>query len=62
MSDKPISDCEPVEKWTAQRKAAIIFDVLKGRIAVPEAARKHGFALGEYRKWADECHRYRMGN
>jgi hypothetical protein len=30
---------EPIERWTAQRKAAIILEVLKGQISVPEAAR-----------------------
>ena len=31
---------EEIERWTAQRKAAIILEVLKGQISVPEAARK----------------------
>ena len=56
MSDKPIPESEPIERWTAQRKAAIILEVLKGQISVPEAARKYGFTQGEYRKWADEYH------
>ncbi|GAC1402059.1 MAG: hypothetical protein NVSMB64_01200 [Candidatus Velthaea sp.] len=38
MSDKPIAESEPIERWTAQRKAAIILEVLKGQISVPEAA------------------------
>ena len=48
------SEPEKFERWTAQRKAAIILEDLKGQIAVPEAARKYGFTQGEYRKWADE--------
>ncbi len=47
---------ESIERWTAQRKAAIILEVLKGQISVPEAARKYGFTQNEYRKWADEYH------
>lgn len=39
------------------RKAAIILEVLKGQISVPEAARKYGFTQNEYRTWADEYHR-----
>jgi hypothetical protein len=31
---------EKFDRWTAQRKAAIILEVLKGQISVPEAARK----------------------
>ncbi len=52
---KPEPAPEPkIERWTAQRKAAIIVDVLKGKISVPEACRKYGFTQGEYREWADE--------
>lgn len=40
-----------------QRKVAIILDVLKGKISVPEAARKHGFTHSEFRQWTEECHR-----
>jgi transposase-like protein len=49
-----IAEPEKFDRWTAQRKAAIILEVLKGQISVPEAARKYGFTQGEYRKWADE--------
>ncbi len=45
---------EPFGRWTAQRKAAIILEILKGQLSVPEAACKYGFTQGEYRKWADE--------
>jgi transposase len=48
------SEPEKFERWTAQRKAAIILEVLKGQISVPEASRKYGFTQGEYRKWAEE--------
>jgi transposase-like protein len=39
-SPQPAPEPEKFERWTAQRKAAIILDVLKGKISVPEAARK----------------------
>ena len=48
---------EKFDRWTAQRKAAIILEVLKGQISVPEACRKYGFTQGEYRQWADEFYR-----
>ena len=54
---QPSPEDERFERWTAQRKAAIILEVLKGQISVPEAARKYGFTQGEFRKWADEYHR-----
>ena len=50
----PAPEPERFERWTAQRKVAIILEVLKGRISVPEAARQYGFTQGEYRTWADE--------
>jgi len=50
----PSPEAEKFDRWTTQRKAAIILEVLKGQISVPEAARKYEFAQGEYRKWADE--------
>jgi len=50
-------EAETFERWTAQRKAAIILEVLKGKISVPEACRKHGVTQGEFRQWADEYHR-----
>ena len=50
----PASEPEKFERWTAQRKVAIILEVLKGQISVPEAARQYGFTQGEYRKWADD--------
>lgn len=53
----PQPEPEKFERWTAQRKAAIILDVLKGSISVPEACRKYGFTQGEFRRWADEYHR-----
>lgn len=33
----PASEPEKFEHWTAQRKVAIILEVLKGQISVPEA-------------------------
>lgn len=53
----PASEPEAFGRWTAQRKAAIILEVLKGGISVPEACRKYGFTQGEFRQWADEYHR-----
>src|SRR5579883_2792048 len=50
----PAQEPEKFERWTAQRKVAIILEVLKRQISVPEASRRYGFTQGEYRKWADE--------
>jgi transposase-like protein len=50
VADEPSPEPEAIERWTAQRKAAIILEVLKGQISVPEAARKYGFTQNEYRR------------
>lgn len=42
---KPEPEPEKFERWTAQRKAAIILEVFKGQISVPEACRKYGFTI-----------------
>ena len=54
---KPEAEPEKFERWTAQRKAAIILEVLKGQISVPEACRKYCFTQAEFREWAEEYHR-----
>jgi hypothetical protein len=59
---KPEPEPEKFERWTAQRKAAIILEVLKGQISVPEACRKHGITQGEFRDWADESQLSITGN
>jgi transposase-like protein len=43
VSSPPAPEPEKFERWTAQRKAAIVLDVIKGKISVLEAARKYGF-------------------
>lgn len=57
QAQPPAAEPEKFERWTAQRKAAIILEVLKGQISVPEAARKYGFTQSEFREWAEEYHR-----
>jgi transposase-like protein len=52
----PAPEPERFERWTAQRKAAIILDVLKRKISVPEAARRYGFTQSEFREWTEEYH------
>ena len=53
---QPPSD-KPFERWYAQHKAAVIVEVMKGQLPVPEACRRYGITQGEYRKWFDEFYR-----
>lgn len=33
---------DPIERWTAKRRMALVVSILKGETSVAEAARKHG--------------------
>jgi transposase-like protein len=38
---------EPVERWTAKRRAALVLAILKGETTVAEVARQHGLTVAE---------------
>jgi hypothetical protein len=38
---------EPIERWTAKRRIALVFTILKGETSVAEAARQHGLTVAE---------------
>ncbi len=44
---------EPVERWTAKRRAALVVAILKGETTVAEAARQHGLTVAEIESWQD---------
>lgn len=44
---------EPVQRWTAKRRASLVLSVLKGETSIPEAARKHGLRVAEIEDWRD---------
>lgn len=33
---------DPIERWTATRRVAVVVSILKGETSAAEAARKHG--------------------
>ena len=37
---------EPIERWTAKRRVALVVSILKGETSVAEAARTHGLTVG----------------
>ena len=45
---------EPIERWTAKRRAALVLRVLKGETSVVEAARQHGLTVAEVDGWQDQ--------
>ena len=42
---------EPIERWTAKRRVALVIRILKGETSVAEAARKHGLTVAEVEDW-----------
>ena len=45
---------EPIERWTAKRRAAVVLRVLTGEISVAEAARQHGLTVAEVDGWREQ--------
>ncbi len=45
---------DPIERWTAKRRAALVLRVLKGETSVAEAARQHGLRVAEVENWQDQ--------
>lgn len=48
-----LPDDQPVKRWTAKRRSALVMSVLRGETSVPEAARKHGLTVAEIEDWRD---------
>jgi transposase-like protein len=45
---------EPIERWTAKRRAALVIRIVKGETSVAEAARQHGLRVAEVESWYDQ--------
>lgn len=49
MTDAP----DEMQCWTAERKAAVVMRVVKGKTSAAEAAPKHGLTVGEIERWKE---------
>lgn len=45
---------EPIERWTAKRRVALVVSILKGETSVAEAARMHGLTVAEVEGWREK--------
>ena len=45
---------EPIERWTAKRRVALVVRLLKGETSVAEAARTHGVTVAEVEDWREK--------
>ncbi|WP_458526172.1 DUF1153 domain-containing protein [Onishia taeanensis] len=52
-----MSDDNPIKRWTAKRKAAVVMDIFKGKTTAAEVARRHDLNVSEFEGWIDEPQR-----
>jgi len=45
---------EPIERWTAKRRVALVVSILKGETSVAEAARQHALTVAEVEDWREK--------
>lgn len=46
---------EPVKRWTAKRKSALVVDIIKGKTTVAEASRSFDLTPSEIEAWVDDA-------
>jgi len=44
---------EQLKRWTAKRRAGLVMQILRGDLAMAEAARKHGVTVAELEDWRE---------
>ena len=44
---------EEVQRWSAERRAALVLSLLKGETTVADAARRHGLRVAEVKEWRE---------
>lgn len=48
-----LPDDQPIKRWTAKRRSALVMSILRGETSVQEASRKHGLTVAEVEEWRD---------
>jgi len=46
---------EPVKRWTAKRKSALVVEILQGKTTVSEASRSYDLSPSEIEGWIDDA-------
>ena len=46
---------EPVKRWTAKRKSALVVEILQGKMTVSEASRSYDLSPSEIEGWIDDA-------
>jgi transposase-like protein len=45
---------DPIERWTAKRRVALVVSTLKDETSVADTAWKHGLTVGEVEDWREK--------
>ena len=45
---------DPIERWTAKRRVALVVSIVKGDTSIAEAARQHGLTVAEVEEWREK--------
>lgn len=45
---------DPIERWTAKRRAALVLKILKGETSMAEAARQHSLRVADVESWHNQ--------
>jgi transposase-like protein len=45
---------DPIQRWTAKKRASLVISILKGETTMQEAARKHDLTVAEIEDWKDK--------
>lgn len=48
---------DDIKRWTAQRKSALVLDMIQGKTTVAEASRAYDLSPSEVEKWVDDAKR-----
>lgn len=46
---------EEIKRWTAERKAVLVTEILQGETTVSEASRSHDLTPAEVEEWVDQA-------
>ncbi|GJL65876.1 MAG: transposase [Nitrospirales bacterium] len=44
---------DPIQRWTAKRRVALVLSITKGETTVVDAARAHGLTVAEVESWRE---------
>jgi len=48
-----VPDDQPIKRWTAKRRSALVLSLLRGETSIQETARQHGLTIAEIEQWRD---------